>query len=244
MTDNNSNQLSLQELRQRKHDLEWQRNKWTGIMVAIIMVPLALEHILEHFLAEDTVTRIIGITYIFLIPFLGYLAVKFTKWTWGINDAEREIKKAEKQQAETPEKKEPTSGFSSRPNHTWSEKVARALGAITLSFIFLILAISLLGSFDLIHYDFPQWLKVNYSLIVFGSLWIGQCMLRYRSDLSLVSRISIWSAVTLLLASLPLLYMEYKIGIWLLLITFIIGVINIFRIEKEIFFLKQDDMDS
>ena len=240
-TDNNSNRLSLQELRQRKHALEGDRNKWTGIIVALIVVPFALEYVLEHFLAEDTVTRLIGITYIVLLLFMGYLAVKITKWTWAINDAEREIKKAENQQSESPEKKELTGGSLAPHESTWSEKVAKVLGAIILLFVFSVLIINALVSFELIHYDFPQLFKANYTLVVFGPLWIGQCMLRYRSDLSLVSRISLWSSIILFLASIPLLYMGYKIGGWMIFLAFIISVINMFRFEKEIFFLKQDD---
>ena len=62
-TDNNSNQHGLEELRQRKQALESKRNKWTGIILVIIFVPFALEYILDYFLAEDTVTRLIGIAY-------------------------------------------------------------------------------------------------------------------------------------------------------------------------------------
>ena len=201
--DNNSSQLSLQELQQRKHALETKRNKWIGILLAIIIVPIALEFILENFLAEDTVTRLIGITYMFLLLFMGYLVVKFTKLTWAINDVEREIKKVKKQQTDNPEKKEPTN--SSRAAHvpTWSEKVAKVLGAIILFFAFSVLAINILSSFDLIHFD-----------------------------------------VLLLLAGLPLLYMEYRIGGWMILLAFILSIINLFRFGKEIDFLKQDDMNS
>ncbi len=242
--DNNSSQLSLQELQQRKHALETKRDKWIGILLAIIFVPFALEFILENFLAEDAVTRLIGITYIFLLLFMGYLVVKFTKLTWAINDVDREIKKVKKQQTDNPEKKEPTN--SSRAAHvpTWSEKVAKVLGAIILFFAFSVLTINVLSSFDVIHVDLPQLFKANYLLVVFGSLWIGQCLLRYRSDLSSVSRISLWSAVLLLLASLPLLYMEYKIGGWMMFLAFILSAINLFRFGKEVDFLKQDDMNS
>ena len=242
--DNNSSQLSLQELQQRKHALETKRNEWIGILLAIIIVPIALEFILENFLAEDTVTRLIGITYIFLLLFIGYLVVKFTKLTWAINDVDREIKKVEKQQTENPEKKEPTISSIAAHDPTWSEKVAKVLGAITLFFAFSVLAIYTLSSFDLIHFDLPQLFKANYLLVVFGSLWIGQCLLRHRSDLSSVSRISLWSSVLLLLTSLPLLYMEYRIGGWMMLLAFILSVINLFRFGKEIDFLKQDDMNS
>ena len=95
-TDNNINKLSLQELHQRKHALEAKRNKWTGILIAILIFPVAMEHILDHFFTEDAVTRIIGILFMILLLFLGYLAVKITKWTWAVNDLEREIKKVEK----------------------------------------------------------------------------------------------------------------------------------------------------
>ena len=241
--DNNSNQLSLQELQQRKHALETKRNKWIGILFAIILVPFALEFILENFLAEDTVTRLIGITYMFLLLFMGYLVVKFTKLAWAINDVDREIKKVEKQQTENPEKKEPTNSSLAAHVPTWSEKGAKVLGAIILFFAFSVLAINILSSFDLIHFDLPQLFNANYLLVVFGSLWIGQCLLRYRSDLSSVSRISLWSAVLLLLAGLPLLYMEYRIGGWMMLLAFILSIINLFRFGKEIDFLKQDDMN-
>ena len=174
---------------------------------------------------------------------MGYFVVKITKWTWDINDVEREIKKVETRHTQYPEKKKPAGGFFS-PHHTWSEKVAKAFGIIVLLAAFSVLAINTLDVFNLIHYDFPPLLKANYSLIVFGPLWIGQCMLRYRSDLSLVSRISLWSSVILLLASLPLLYMEYKIGGWMMFLAFILSVINLFRFEKEIHFLKKDDMNS
>ena len=241
--DNNSSQLSLQELQQRKHALETKRNKWIGILLAIIIVPIALEFILENFLAEDTVTRLIGITYMFLLLFMGYLVVKFTKLTWAINDVDREIKKVEKQQTEKPEKKEPAISPTAAHDSIWSEKVAKALGAIILFFAFSVLTINVLSSFDVIHVDLPQLFKANYLLVVFGSLWIGQCLLRYRSDLSSVSRISLWSAVLLLLAGLPLLYMEYRIGGWMILLAFILSIINLFRFGKEIDFLKQDDMN-
>ncbi len=95
--DNNGNQLSLQELQQRKHALETKRNKCIGFFSVLIFVPIALEYILDHFMAEDTVTRLMGIMFILLLPFMGYFVVKITKWTWGINDVEREIKKVEKQ---------------------------------------------------------------------------------------------------------------------------------------------------
>lgn len=238
-TDNNSNPLSLQELQQRKHALETQRNKWTGTLIVLISAIYAIEYILEQFLTEDAVTRIMGILLMIWLLFMGYFAVKITKWTWGINDLEREIKKVEKQQTENPEKKKPTSGFFSTPHHTWSEKVAKGLGVIVL-FIFLSLStIKLLSHFDVIHYDFPQLFKANYTLVLFTLIWIGSCLLRYRSDLSLVSRISIWSAVILLLTGLPLLYMEYKMGGWMLFLAFIMSVINLFRYEKEVHFLKQ-----
>ena len=103
--DNNSSQLSLQELQQRKHALETKRDKWIGILLAIIFVPFALEFILENFLAEDAVTRLIGITYIFLLLFMGYFVVKYTKLIWAINDIDREIKKVEKQQTENLKRK-------------------------------------------------------------------------------------------------------------------------------------------
>ena len=241
--DNNSSQLSLQELQQRKHALETKRNKWIGILLAIIIVPIALEFILENFLAEDSVTRLVGITYMFLLLFMGYLVVKFTKLTWAINDVDREIKKVEKQQTEKPEKKEPAISPTAAHDPTWSEKVAKALGAIILFFAFSVLAINILSSFDLIHFDLPQLFNANYLLVVFGSLWIGQCLLRYRSDLNSVSRISLWSAVLLLLASLPLLYMEYKIGGWMMFLAFILSAINLFRFGKEVDSLKQDDMN-
>lgn len=238
-TDNHSNPLSLQELQQQKHALETQRNKWTGTLIVLISAIYAIEYILEQFLTEDAVTRIMGILLMIWLLFMGYFAVKITKWTWGINDLEREIKKVEKQQTENPEKKKPTSGFFSTPHHTWSEKVAKGLGVIVL-FIFLSLStIKLLSHFDVIHYDFPQLFKANYILVWFMLIWIGSCLLRYRSDLSLVSRISIWSAVILLLTGLPLLYMEYKMGGWMLFLAFIMSVINLFRYEKEVHFLKQ-----
>ena len=242
--DNNSSQLSLQELQQRKHALETKRDKWIGILLAIIFVPFALEFILENFLAEDAVTRLIGITYIFLLLFMGYFVVKYTKLIWAINDVEREIKKVEKQQTEKPEKKEPAISPTAAHDPTWSEKVAKVLGAIILFFAFSVLTINVLSSFDVIHVDLPLLFKANYLLVVFGSLWIGQCLLRYRSDLSSVSRISLWSAVLLLLASLPLLYMEYRIGGWMMFLAFILSAINLFRFGKEVDFLKQDDMNS
>ena len=103
--DNNSSQLSLQELQQRKHALETKRDKWIGILLAIIFVPFALEFILENFLAEDAVTRLIGITYIFLLLFFFFFVVKYTKLIWAINDIDREIKKVEKQQTENLKRK-------------------------------------------------------------------------------------------------------------------------------------------
>ncbi len=175
---------------------------------------------------------------------MGYFVVKYTKLIWAINDIDREIKKVEKQQTENPAKKEPTINSIAAHDPTWSEKVAKALGAIILFFAFSVLTINILSSFDVIHVDLPQLFKANYLLVVFGSLWIGQCLLRYRSDLSSVSRISLWSAVLLLLASLPLLYMEYMIGGWMMFLAFILSAINLFRFGKEVDFLKQDDMNS
>lgn len=237
-TDNNSNQLSLQELQQRKHAIETQRNKWTGTLIVLISAIYAIEYILEQFLTEDAVTRILGILLMIWLLFMGYFAVKITKWTWGINDLEREIKKVEKQQTENPEKKKPTSGFFSTPHHTWSEKVAKGLGMIVLLIFISLSTIKLLGSCEWIHYDFPHLFKANYTLVLFTLIWIGSSLLRYRSDLSLVSRISIWSAVILLLTGLPLLYMEYKMGGWMLFLAFIMSVISLFRYEKEVYFLK------
>ena len=106
-TDNNSHPLSLQEFQQQKHALETQRNKWTGTLIVLISAIYAIEYILEQFLTEDAVTRIMGILLMIWLLFMGYFAVKITKWTWGINDLEREIKKVEKQQTENPEKKKP-----------------------------------------------------------------------------------------------------------------------------------------
>lgn len=238
-TDNNSHPLSLQEFQQQKHALETQRNKWTGTLIVFISAIYAIEYILEQFLTEDAVTRIMGILLMIWLLFMGYFAVKITKWTWGINDLEREIKKVEKQQTENPEKKKPTSGFFSTPHHTWSEKVAKGLGVIVL-FIFLSLStIKLLGHFDVIHFDFPQLFTTNYSMVFFTLLWVGSCLQRYRSDLSLLSRILLWFAVILLLASLPLLYLEYKMSGWMLFLAFIMSVISLFRYEKELHFLKQ-----
>ena len=237
-TDNHSNPLSLQELQQRKHALETQRNKWTGTLIVLISAIYAIEYILEQFLTEDAVTRIMGILLMIWLLFMGYFAVKITKWTWGINDLEREIKKVEKQQTENPEKKKPTSGFFSTPHHTWSEKVAKGLGMIVLLIFLSLSTIKLLGSCEWIHYDFPHLFKANYTLVLFTLIWIGSSLLRYRSDLSLVSRISIWSAVILLLTGLPLLYMEYKMGGWMLFLAFIMSVISLFRYEKEVYFLK------
>lgn len=239
-TDNHSNPLSLQELQQRKHALETQRNKWTGTLIVLISAIYAIEYILEQFLTEDAVTRIIGILLMIWLLFMGYFAVKITKWTWAVNDLDREIKKIDKHHIDHPEKnKKPTSGFFSTPHHSWGEKVAKALGIIILLFFLSLSTIKLLGSFELIHYDFPQLFKANYTLVLFTLIWIGSILLRYRSDLSLVSRISIWSAVILLLTGLPLLYMEYKMGGWMLFLAFIMSVINLFRYEKEVHFLKQ-----
>lgn len=243
-TDNNSNQLSLQELQQRKLALETQRNKWTGILLALLIVPFAMEHILDQFFTEGTVTKIIVILFIISLLFLGYLVVKVIKCTWGINDLEREIKKVGKQQTANPEKKKPTSGFFSTPHHTWREKAAKVLGVIVILFALSVSAIILLGGFDVIHYNFPQLFEANRSFVMFTPLWIGSCLIRYRSDLSLVNRISLWLTIILFLISLPLLYMEYKIGGWILFLASILSVINLFRFEKDVYFLKQDDMDS
>lgn len=238
-TDNNSNPLSLQELQQRKHALEKKRIKWTGTLIILISAIYATEYILEQFLTEDAVTRIMGILLIIWLLYMGYFAVKIIKWTWAVNDLDREIKKVDKHQIDNPEKKNPTSGFFSTPHHSWGEKVAKVLGIIVLLMFLSLSTIKLLGNFELIHYDFPQLFKANYILVWFTLLWIGSCLLRYRSDLSLVSRISLWSAVILLSTSLPLLYMEYKTGGWMLFLAFIMSVISLFRYEKEVYFLKQ-----
>lgn len=243
-TDSNSNKLNLQDLHQRKNVLEMKRIKWTGILIALLFVPLAVESFLDHFLTEDAVTRIMVILFIFTLLFLGYFAVKITKWTWAVNDVEREIKKVEKLKTDNSEKKKQACGFFSTHHHTWTEKVAKVVGVIALLVILSLSTIKLLGDFDLIQYDFPQLFKVNYPLFIFTSLWTGSCSLRYRSDLSLVSRICHWSTIILFFASLPLLYMEYKIGGWMLLLAFTLSVINLFRFEKEVYFLKQDDMDN
>ncbi len=244
-TDNNSNKHSLQELKQRKRALELKRIKWNRTLIAILSVLVAVVLFSDLFLTGDVKTRFGGVLSIIYIPFLGYVAVKATKWNWAVNDVDREIKKIEEQQTDIPNKKKPASGFFSTPHHTWDEKLAKVFGVIAILMIFLSLAtINFLGGIDLIHYDFPRLFKANYYLTMMTALCLGWCSIRYRSDLSLMSRICLWSAVILFLACLPLLYMEYKIGGWILFLAFILSVIDMFRFEKEVYFLKLDDTDN
>lgn len=234
-SNSNSNQQSLQELQQRKQAIKRKRKKWTDIFFALLFGPFVLGYILSYFLTEDTVTRTMGILFMILFLFTGYYVVKTTKWTWAINDIDREIKNVDKTQSDISKKENPESWFSTH-HATRDEKVAKALGAVILAMALILLALETLATFDLFAFELPQSFKANYPIIIFAPLWVGQTMLRYRFDLSLVSRISLWSSVLLLLASMPLLYFESVIGDLMLFVSMVIGVINLFIVDKDLFY--------
>lgn len=232
-TDNNSNQLSLQELHQRKKAIETKRYRWTWIISALIIVPFALEFILDYFLAEDTVTRLIGITYIFFLLFFGYYVVKVTKWTWAINDVEREIKKVEKQQSVIPEKPQPAKNSFSTRHHTWSEKVAKVFGAFTIIIAICLMANNLLGPYGFLTVELPQSIEDNFLIVSLGLMWIGLGLLQYRSDMRLISRIVIWSSVAVLSVCSLLYFMGYDCARWMMPLVFLLGFINYILIDKD-----------
>lgn len=244
-TDNNSSPLSLQELQQRKHTLERKRNKWTGILLASLIVPFALEYILGHFLAEDALTRLIGISYLLLLLFMGYFVVKVTKWTWAINDVAREIKKVEEHQSAIAPETQPASSSTSTHHPAWSEKVAKALGAFTIIIAVCLVAIFyIIETFDYFTIEIPRLIEENFVIISLGIIWIGQGLFRYRSDMGLISRIAIWSSAALLSVFSIMCFMGCEIARWMMVLVFVLGVINLILIEKEAKSLKQDDMNS
>lgn len=73
---------------------------------------------------------------------------------------------------------------------------------------------------------------------------IGMNITNYRPDLSLLSRISLWATGILLLASLPMCYMGYRMGNWMMGAAWLLGMFNMIRVEREALLLKQEDMDD
>ena len=223
-TENNNNPSSLQEHLQRKHALEAKRNKWTGMMIALLFVPLVIQALLEHYLPEDTITRLIGIMYLCLLLFEGYFIVKVTKWTWAINDVEREIKKIEKQHGVIPGREKTAIIHITTHHPTWSERLARALGFIMIIITLCFVTIMMTKIIDLVAYGLPQLIVDDLFMISLGSIWTGQNLLQYRSDMGPLCRIAIWIAAALLSVTVLLYFNECKVASSMMLLTLIIGV--------------------
>ena len=64
--------------------------------------------------------------------------------------------------------------------------------------------------------------------------------MQYRSDMGSLCRIAIWIAAALLSVTVLLYFNECKVASSMMLLTLIIGVVNLYRIDKEAKSFKQD----
>ena len=141
--------------------------------------------------------------------------------------------RCEKQQSVIPEKLQPAKSSFSTRHHTWSEKVAKVLGVVTIIIAICLMAIYLLGSYDFLNVELPQSIEDNFLIVSLGLMWTGLGLLQYRSDMRLISRIVIWSSVAVLSVCSLLYFLGYDCTRWMMPLVFLLGFINYILIDKD-----------
>lgn len=228
-TDNNEEQ-ELKELKEKRDMFGKQLAISSGAIGALCLVVLFAASKLDD---NSIVYSLIGISFIFVLSAFVISLFKYRK----VYDAVV----SEKRALGIPVKEAPTRRFYSTLHPTWNEKSGKFLGIAICVIAILLIVVGISDRLGVIHYNLPQLFKDNYTKVAAGMVFIGLSMVKYRPDLCLLSRSLLWPASILILISLPLYFMGYEIGDWMMCLAWFLGIISILRIEKEVYFLELDE---
>lgn len=228
---NKENQMHLEELQQKKNT--W--HKWyvaSTCSLGACFVIYFIADIMDVDKTDNFLNLCFGGAILALVAFavtfykyrMAYDAVIFMKRELGISVEEKEKKNR----------------FFSTPNPSWSERLFKYLGCLMCIIAPLIIIGQHLDWFTALQSYLPRLTDSHSDLIGMATALIGVAHMKYHPELSLLARISLWVSIILIIVGFPLFLMGYEVGSWFISASIALTVFNLFRTERELFFIDQE----
>jgi len=231
-TMNKEKQMHLEDLRQKKNT--W--HKWYMASVCALGASFLIYFIAaiqDVHMTDNFLNLWFGVTILALMAFLvmffkyrrAYDAVIFMKKELGMSVEEKERK----------------SRFFSSPNPSWSERLFKYLGCLMCIIGPLIIIGSSSNWFALLQSYLPGLAESHSELFGVAMAMIGAACAKYHPELSLLARICLWTSQILIVVGIPLFLMGCEVGSWLISASIALSLFNLFRTEREIYFIDQEE---
>ena len=134
--------------------------------------------------------------------------------------------------------------FFSTPHPSWGEKLVKCVGIATMALLMMLIVVAVLDRNGHISYSIPEIYHKNYIQMAVLLAFIGIDVLRYRSGMSQLTSIVMWASVLFAAITVFLHFMGHQAAEWTMSVAFVLCLVNMFRVEREIYFLEQDDEDN
>ena len=140
-----------------------------------------------------------------------------------------------------PVKEKQASRLFSTPHPSWGEKLAKCVGLSIIGIGIAIIVVAILDRNGHIPFNVHEMYHRHYIEMVALLGFIGMDALKYRLGLSRLTKVVLWASVLFAIITVPLFLLGHQACQWTMMAAFLLCCINLFRVDKEVFFLEQDD---
>ena len=132
----------------------------------------------------------------------------------------------------------------STTNPTCGEKLGKFLGISMGVCALLLLVMGIMERHGHLTFSLPEKFQEGYSIVAIAMGLIGIATAKYRPDLSRLSRVMLWASAILCLAGLAMYLMGLQAGEWIMTASWMLAIINTFRVDREVYFLELEDQEK
>ncbi len=229
-TINKEDQMHLEELSRKKNT--WHKCYVGSVCAIAAIVVIYCTVIIQGIDISDSVAQLLfgGV-----ILGLALFAVMFFKYRMAYDAV-----LFKKKELGLPVKEEVKRRFFSTPHPSWSERVIKYLGCLLCLLAILLIFAVHSNVFTALPNGGPQVLNDHYSPFFGAMAMLGVVTMKYHPELSVLTRIFLWAAAILTIVGFPLFLMGFNLGGLLLLLSWSLSIINMFRIERELFYIEEE----